>query len=440
MSHVIYNLGDTVQTNKYPLLLMNMHYIQDSLRRYRMAINYVKGDCLFIKENKVPTQYDYLTTNMECDILIIGGGITGAITGYYLANKGINTVLIEKARLGHCSTSITTSLLQYELDSNAKELLEVLPQKDIIKAYELGLFALSEIEKIALEIGNDFFHKSVDCLLYTSKKVEMKQIEEEFRFRKENGFDVELITEEKNSYGLDIKAGVLSKKGGAVLDPYLFTHSLIKKSCELGMRVFENTEAVTIIYGEDHILVETTYGHIIKCKKVVAATGYNTALFTKRDFATKYTTFNIATQPISNINPIIQNTVFRDNCDPYHYFRTTQDYRIILGGEDIRFQPDIDNKELCNKSYDNLEQLLQSIFKDIQPTVEYKYCGAFATTKDNLGFIGPDPDHNNLWYCLGYGANGILFAVLGGYYLSKLYYGEHDPDSRLFQIDRFDRK
>ena len=74
--------------------------------------------------------------------------------------------------------------------------------------------------------------------------------------------------------------------------------------------------------------------------------------------------------------------------------------------------------------------------KDIE--VDYKNCGTFASTLDNLGFIGEDTKHNNLWYNLGYGANGILFAILGGMMLSKLYHGEKDKDMRLFKVDRFD--
>ena len=41
---------------------------------------------------------------------------------------------------------------------------------------------------------------------------------------------------------------------------------------------------------------------------------------------------------------------------------------------------------------------------------------------------------------MGYGANGILFAILGGMMLSKLYHGEKDKDMRLFKVDRFDNK
>lgn len=403
-----------------------------------MSVQYVKGDCIFVKENQNSQQYKYLTQDIECDVLVIGGGVTGAIMGHYLTKNNINTVIIEKARVGHCSTSITTSLLQYELDSNASQLKPDLPEKKIAKAYHLGLFALDQLDQIIKEVGNDCFYKKVDCLLYTSKNSEKQDMVNEYNFRKDNGLDVKLISKDTNPFCFDVKAGVLSKTGGAVLDPYLFTQSLIRSSCKKTMRIYENTEAVKLVYNKEFVTVETTYGYKIKCKKVVAATGYNTELFTDRNFGTKYTTFNIATQPIEPIDSSIQNTVFRDNNDPYHYFRTTHDNRIIIGGEDVRFKPDIDNESLCQRSFDRLEQTLFNLFKNLNTQIQYKYCGAFETTKDNLGFIGEDPNHEKLWYCLGYGANGILFAILGGYYLTKLYFGEKDEDMSLFKVDRFD--
>ena len=181
------------------------------------------------------------------------------------------------------------------------------------------------------------------------------------------------------------------------------------------------------------------FGNIVKAKKVIVATGYNTKLFTNRNFATKTTTFNIATKPVKNFDGWYEKVLIRDNCDPYNYLRTTSDNRIIIGGEDVDFVPDIFDEKLANKKYDILENRLKNMFKNIKDIeVDYKYCGTFASTLDNLGFIGEDTKHNNLWYNLGYGANGILFAILGGMMLSKLYHGEKDKDMRLFKVDRFD--
>lgn len=101
--------------------------------------------------------------------------------------------------------------------------------------------------------------------------------------------------------------------------------------------------------------------------------------------------------------------------------------------------PETLSEKLANEKYDILENRLKSMFKDIKDIkVDFKYCGVFASTPDNLGFVGPDKKHKNLWYLLGYGANGILFAILGAMMLSELYDGKVNKDMKLFKVDRFD--
>lgn len=404
-----------------------------------MNTQYVQGDCIFTRINKTIKQYEYLTEDIDTEVIIVGGGVTGAILGHYFSKNNINCVILEKSRIGHGSTSITTSLLQYELDDNAMELKSYTSIENIIKSYNLGIKALDEIEEFINEHGNKCDFKRVDSFLYTDKKLENKEMKEEYYIRKEAGLPVEFIDEDNNPFLFDVKGGVIGKNGGAVLDPYKFTQHLIEVSCKQGLRVYENTEVLDVQYSENDVTVETVYGYKVKGKIIIAATGYNTGMFTKRAFGTKTTTFNLATKPIDNIENIYKNVIIRDNKDPYTYFRTTKDNRLIIGGEDINFIPDIYNKELCNKSYETLEQRLKSLLPNLNIEIEYKYCGAFASTQDNLGFIGKDPTNSKLWYCLGYGANGILFAMLGGMMLSKLYYGEVDKDINLFKVDRFDQ-
>ena len=404
-----------------------------------IKLQYVQGSPIFININKDKVQYPYLTKDIDTDVCIIGGGITGAITSYYFSRENINCVLLEKRRIAHLSTSITTSLLQYELDDNLSDLKEYTNLEDVIRSYNLGLIALDEKDKFIKEYGNNCKYKKRDTLLYTAKKDEINAMKIEYDYRKNNNFDVEYINEENNKFSFDLKAGILSKNGGAEIDPYKFTHEMLKVSQNNGLRVYENTEVIDLKYHKEYIEVITEFGNIVKAKKVIVATGYNTKLFTDRNFATKTTTFNIATKPIKNFNGWYEKVLIRDNSDPYNYLRTTFDNRIIIGGEDVDFIPDIFDENLANKKYDILENRLKSMFSNIKDIeIDYKYCGTFASTLDNLGFIGEDTKHNNLWYNLGYGANGILFAILGGMMLSKLYHGERDKDMKLFKVDRFD--
>ena len=81
----------------------------------------------------------------------MGGGVTGSIVGYYFSKNNIPAVILEKERVAHGSTSITTSFLQYELDSNAKELEEYISIDNVITSYKLGLKALDELDEFIKE-------------------------------------------------------------------------------------------------------------------------------------------------------------------------------------------------------------------------------------------------------------------------------------------------
>jgi glycine/D-amino acid oxidase-like deaminating enzyme len=404
-----------------------------------MNLQYVKGKPMFTNIDKVPKQYSYLTKDIQTDVIIVGGGVTGAILGYYFSKKNINCVILEKGRIGHCSTAASTSLLQYELDDNINALMEATTKDKLIRSYKLDIEALRDIDDFIKEYGNNCDYRVKDTLLYTSKKLEIKEIYEEYKIRKENNFDVNFLDEQNNPFSFDLKAGVYCNSGGAQFDPYKYTHQLLKVSSEIGLRVYENTEAIKVNYDDSGVIVETSYGYKVKGKKIIVATGYNTELFSKRSFGTKTTTFNIGTKPISNFLGWHNRALIRDNDVPYNYLRTTEDNRIIFGGEDLNFVPDIFNEKAAKQKYDILEQRLKAMFKDIKDIeVEYSYCGAFASTKDNLGFLGPDPNNERLWYCLGYGANGILFSILGAKMLSDLYLGKSNEDLMLFKVDRFD--
>ena len=403
-----------------------------------MAVQFVQGNPLFININKIKKQYNYLTEDVETDVIIVGGGVTGSILGYYFSKEGIDTVILEKSRIAHGSTSITTSLLQYELDSNLMALTENVSLDHAINSYKLGVKALDEIEKFIKEYGNKCDYIKRDTLLYTAKKLEIEELYQEYKLRKENGFNVKFINEDDNPFSFDLKAGVYGIEGGAELDPFKYTHHLLEVACNNGLRVYENTPVIDVKYNKDYVEAITSYNHKVRGKILVLATGFNTKLFTDRNFGVKTYTYNIVTKPLKNIEGWFNNVLIRDNEDTYNYFRTTPDNRIIAGGEDTPFTDNF-NPKIAMEKYDILEQRVKNMFNKIDDIeIEYKYCSTFDSTKDNLGFIGKDPKNDKLWYGLGYGANGILFAILGGMMLPKLYRGEVSDYLKYFNICRFD--
>ena len=67
--------------------------------------------------------YFPLNQDVDCEVAIVGAGITGALVAYYLTKEGIRTVIVDRREVGTGSTSATTGLLQYEVDTPLFELI-----------------------------------------------------------------------------------------------------------------------------------------------------------------------------------------------------------------------------------------------------------------------------------------------------------------------------
>ncbi len=65
---------------------------------------------------------------------------------------------------------------------------------------------------------------------------------------------------------------------------------------------------------------------------------------------------------------------------------------------------------MYDKLLKNLKELFPNIENEVQ--IDYKFCGAFGTTDNNLGLIGKTEDENILYF-FSCGANGIINAMFG---------------------------
>ena len=69
-----------------------------------------------VRDGPVAT-YPTLAENLKCDALVVGSGISGALALHRLATKGVECVPVDWCDIGYGSTSASTALLQYEIDT-----------------------------------------------------------------------------------------------------------------------------------------------------------------------------------------------------------------------------------------------------------------------------------------------------------------------------------
>src|SRR4051812_4609367 len=85
-----------------------------------------------------------LDKNIEVDVAIIGGGITGVLNAYYLSRLGNTVALIESKKLGGHATAMTTAFITEVIDTNLTEVIEIYGSKTAKIVWESGERAIDE--------------------------------------------------------------------------------------------------------------------------------------------------------------------------------------------------------------------------------------------------------------------------------------------------------
>lgn len=286
----------------------------------------------------LPHNYPRLNRHMQTDVLIMGGGISGALSAYYLAEAGIPCVVVDARTIGLGSTCASTSLLQYEIDVPLSELVHKVGEEHATMAYQLCYASITALEKISKHIGSLFYDKSSSLFLASYKKDE-QLIEREFAARKALGFEVELwdAAMVKKYMGFEAPAAIYSHHA-AQTDAYMLTHALHQYSLKHGVEVYDRTGVKDIVHHRSGLTAMTTEGYRIKAKKLVVATGYEATKYVKDPLIRLLSTYATVSESLDTEDCCWYNDcLIWETKDPYVYMRPTKDNRILIGGRDEPF-------------------------------------------------------------------------------------------------------
>ena len=118
--------------------------------------------------------------------------------------------------------------------------------------------------------------------------------------------------------------------------------------------------------------------------------------------------------------------------DPYLYFRTTKDRRIIASGEDEAFLDAKHRDRLIGEKTKVILAKLKKILPNIDANAEFRWTGTFAASPTGLPCIGPVPDRANVFAILGAGGNGITFSKIAADLAAQWVVGKSAPLQDLF--------
>lgn len=399
-------------------------------------MNLKSGMPFWLIKDGLPHTFPKLDKDIETDVIIIGAGISGALVRYYLINAGIQCVMIDARTIGLGSTSASTSLLQYEIDTPLHKLIDKIGKEKAERAYQLCNYAIDKLEKIAKELKLDEFEKK-KSLFYAAYKKDVPMLEKEFQARKEAGFDVSLLDEKQiyKQFGFKAPLAILSANA-AQTNAYAFTHKLLQVKKGSHLDIYDRSPIVKIDTQKNGAVLKTESGFTIKAKKVVYATGYEVVEFIDKKIVDLKSTYAVVSEQYNERKFWKDEVLIWNTANPYLYVRTTPDGRVLVGGRDEDFyNPDKRNK-LISKKTKQLTKDINTLFPQLDFKPEFSWTGTFGATKDGLPFIGVYDKLPNSYFALGFGGNGITFSLIAAEIIRDLLLGKENKDASIFSFDR----
>lgn len=435
----------------------------------------------WIQQLKRTRPLDKVTTNTDGDIVIVGGGIAGVSTAYFiLKNTNRKVLLVEAGKIAHGATGHNAgqivSYFEKQLAGIAEEFgmdLAVEAQKDINSAWELlqgicsdlklqtpfyefsGYAGISDFDEIITHLKNaTVSHKygiNSETLMIAEESDVLSKIPKEYEglYTIMPAKDILELLETENTIYV---AAISGRKGcmnsasfseevvGSLLSNYPDRFSLFEESPVKDI-VLEKDNAVLKIKDN-----EVTAKRVVLCtngfekftitnnsgesfdkrfhENVTGTIGYMSAYVDERDRSP------VAISYIDTNN--IQDPYFYLTRRPYDGEENQKHNLICVGGPELIIEDtNIYSKtehDYPEKAIENIDKFLHSSYKHSPEgniDFKYKWHGLMGYTPNGVRLIGEEPRNNVLMYNLGCNGIGILPSIFGGNKISKIIKGEN---------------
>lgn len=379
-----------------------------------------------------------LTSDIRCDVAIIGAGITGSLIGHSLAQAGLEVVILDRGEVAWGSTSASTALLQYEIDTPLSELAARYGEEAAKQAYLACDEAIDRFASVANELGHDVGFHTCGSLYFASHRWHTAAMREEYALRRQAGLQVELIEPDALAERFQLKAPLaLWTPHAARVDPYRFARRMLEHLQSCGVRVHARSAVTDWQANATGVQLRLDNSSQVQAAHLVIAAGYESQNWLKRRYATNHSSYALVTEPMAELPLQLTDQVIWESARPYVYLRPTDDGRVLIGGEDDRLDIPAKRDAVLPRKTAKLLKRLRALAPGHEFVPGFAWAGTFAETEDGLPYIGNTPEHGpRVHFAMAYGGNGITYSTLAGAMLRDAILGQLHPLNALFGFGR----
>jgi gamma-glutamylputrescine oxidase len=354
-----------------------------------------------------------LTEDIDCDVCVVGAGLTGLSTALHLAERGYDVVVLEANRIGWGASGRSGGQIIFGYGCEMDVLEGMLSRQQVRLLWDLSLEAVGLVkERIARhDIRCDLKRGHVHVALKPRQHAELAAWRE--RLAGHYGYqELELLEGEALRTVVRSRryvAGVLDPNSGH-LHPLNYTLGMARAAVKAGVRIFEGSRVTTVESGAAP--VAWTAAGRVRCHHLVLAgnaylDGLDPAL---RARIMPVGTYIIATEPLGETcarSLIPSDAAVADINFVLDYFRLSGDHRLLFGGRVSysTMQPP--------RLVQSMRSRMLKVFPELGGArIEYAWGGMVAITLNrapDIGRLAP-----NVYYAQGFSGHGMAVTGLAG--------------------------
>ncbi len=360
-------------------------------------------------------------------VVVIGGGITGVSTAYWLGKSGIGVTLLEQRGLSEGATGRNGGHIA---PAPVEKFITTLERygKDI--AYPLRRFSEKTVEAIQTFVSEH----QVDCDLRFTGGVELAGNPRELIYLKQAAeilaqHDIEFDFWEagqcaEQTHSPDFLGGLYIKARGQIWAARL-VFAIAEQAIQLGANIQTQTNVQSVERSNGQLKVVTNRGTILADQVVHATNAWASHLLPfLKDIIRPVRGQVLVTKPVQPL----WDFCFSTNFD-YEYWMQRPDGRIVLGGmrwKSPTMEENIDDDSEINLSISvGLRNFLPEHFPALKNvSIEHEWTGIMGFSLDANPLIGPLPDRPGEFIAAGFTGHGMSRTFYAGKAIAEMIAGK----------------
>lgn len=402
----------------------------------RNSVDVRDGNSIWLP-NEVPAPIQQkLSQNLECDILIVGAGISGAIICDELTKQNRRPVLIDSRSAGEGSTASSTAILSFELDSHLTDLCDRLGELRGRAIYQTCFSALTSL-RTRLQSAKNYRIplQNLPSLYLASIRNDERRLRRECEQRAALGLTCTFVSPSELFDRYRINAfGATRTEFCSVVDPVAATRTLISDCIARGAEFYATSRVVSYEARNNGVVVQLGDKRTISARKVILAMGYETKEWMRFAKGSLITSYVGVTQRIDMKSIWGEALVLWESERPYTYLRPTFDGRLMVGGADRQTRWTWLRSFLAPNSLLRLKEKAEWYLPEIDLEFTQAWWGMFGESEDGLPMLGTDEANQNIFFVYACGGNGIVFSEIASAMISDWLDGRRHPLSAVMSL------